>query len=249
MSLFCSLKRAVSGVVIGGAAMATVLPANAIVVSGRWDPLYGSPFLAGVGGTSNDMDWSGEALFNIPDTAACAANAGNGFLVQCAGMFVSDARVFLSDGATVVDTLAFSGTLSLSKVQFNADGSVRWVESGWWNPLAAGSASEYNLSNFLFSLSFEQDGANLFHTASDAYLEKHGGHGPDDKVYFWEGQGKGHIGDLCSPTTAPFDGDRCGFSNTMATVVFAPIPEPSTYALMLAGLAAVGFMARRRRGV
>jgi len=30
-------------------------------------------------------------------------------------------------------------------------------------------------------------------------------------------------------------------------VIFAPIPEPETYALFMAGLAAVGFMARRRK--
>jgi hypothetical protein len=32
------------------------------------------------------------------------------------------------------------------------------------------------------------------------------------------------------------------------TAVAAPVPEPETYALMLAGIAAVGFVAMRRRG-
>lgn len=45
-----------------------------------------------------------------------------------------------------------------------------------------------------------------------------------------------------------FSGDR-DFDDYKVGVNFvaAPVPEPSTYALMLAGLAAVGFVARRRR--
>jgi hypothetical protein len=38
----------------------------------------------------------------------------------------------------------------------------------------------------------------------------------------------------------------CG-SATEAHIRMVPIPEPSTYALMLAGLGAVGFLARRRQ--
>jgi len=37
------------------------------------------------------------------------------------------------------------------------------------------------------------------------------------------------------------------FDDIVVRVSVSPIPEPSTYALMLAGLAAVGFVARRRR--
>lgn len=40
--------------------------------------------------------------------------------------------------------------------------------------------------------------------------------------------------------------DRYSSHNGL-TYMIAPVPEPSTYAMMLAGLAAVGFVARRRR--
>lgn len=243
------LKKCVAACAIALAGFGAVSAAHAARYVGSWDPLYGSPFLD-TATTNTDMWWSGEALFTVPDTVACAATAGNSYLVTCGGMFVSDAKVYMSDGSggPVVDTLNFAGTLALNRVQFATDGTtVLWVESNWWDPLAAGSAAAYNLSDYLFSVSFAEQGANLFHTGRSVYLEAHGGHGPDDKVFFWSGEGNGHIGDLCSPVNAPGDGDLCGFSDTLGTMVFAPIPEPSTYALMLAGLGALGFMARRRR--
>jgi hypothetical protein len=42
------------------------------------------------------------------------------------------------------------------------------------------------------------------------------------------------------------DGNVCGTSKNTAVGVFLPVPEPSTYAMMFAGLGALGFMARRR---
>ena len=43
-------------------------------------------------------------------------------------------------------------------------------------------------------------------------------------------------------------GAFAGFYNLTSTVVpISPVPEPVTYAMMLAGLGAVGFLARRRK--
>lgn len=244
-----NLKKCVAACAIALVGLGAVSAAHAARYVGSWDPKYGSPF-EGTDPlvTTDDMWWSGSAVF---DTGSCVANAGNGYLAACSGMTVSAATVDLrrGEGGTIVDTLEFDGAIALNKVQFANDGTtVLWVESGWWNPLEAGSGSAFNLSNYLFSVSFAQGGANLFHTGLNVYLEAHGGHGPDDRVLFWNGQGNGHIGDLCGPVNAPGDGDLCGFSNSLGAMTFVPvIPEPSTYALMFAGLGAVAFMARRRR--
>ncbi|MFY7863324.1 FxDxF family PEP-CTERM protein [Roseateles sp.] len=45
-------------------------------------------------------------------------------------------------------------------------------------------------------------------------------------------------------------GDRLGAgANFQGSLILTPVPEPETYALLLAGLAAVGFMARRRSSI
>lgn len=246
-------KTFASATLLVGAGLCAVTPANAIVVGGAWDPWYGSPFLGSDSSSTNDdMWWSGSALFYIPDACMATVSGSNLQLTSatCSGMSVSDATVNLTvgEGGTTVSTLNFSGTAALTTVQFTAGGgAVSWVESAWWNPLASGTGTTFDLGNYYFSLGFSELGANLFHTEKTAFLDRHGSHGPDERTFFWNGNGTGHLGDLCGPTTAPFDGDRCGFSDARGTVIFAPIPEPSTYALMFAGLAAVGLMARRRR--
>lgn len=46
-------------------------------------------------------------------------------------------------------------------------------------------------------------------------------------------------------STADYKSEYVGLDNV--TVTAAPVPEPETYAMMLAGLGALGFMARRRK--
>lgn len=61
-----------------------------------------------------------------------------------------------------------------------------------------------------------------------------------------------NLGSLSFPAISSIEltvkGDRLGAgSNFQGSLVMNPVPEPETYALMLAGLAAVGFVARRRQ--
>ena len=48
-------------------------------------------------------------------------------------------------------------------------------------------------------------------------------------------------------TSSGYNAQRLHSDTYQDFVVFAPVPEPSSYALILAGMGAIGFVARRRK--
>jgi len=71
--------------------------------------------------------------------------------------------------------------------------------------------------------------------------------GPDYSLYLFDAGNTG-ITSLNFDTLGIVNGDgRPGPGLSHASLFLMPVPEPETWALMLAGLAAVGFMSRRRK--
>lgn len=88
-----------------------------------------------------------------------------------------------------------------------------------------------------------------------------------DLPYSWYSSGPSDFLSFATPAPVIFDFGNLGlvtiaidsigllsssgstvYGNVNATVLATPVPEPATFALMLAGFGAIGFIARRRRG-
>lgn len=218
-------KALFSFAVAVAAALGAAGPAQAAIVNGSWDPAFGSPF-AGLG-------WNGTANWFIPDT--CVPGSGlinNSDACSLGGMFMANATVNFYALSDV--TMATKATLTFAPNQYIVQSAVvagynlSGVTSTYTTAgVLTGNTSfiSLDLDKFAWGLTFVGGQARL------AYAEIEDG-----------------------KQECPFgqkDDDDCGFNDGdqyPATIVFTTaVPEPQTYALMLAGLGVVGFMARRRR--
>lgn len=218
-------KNLLCTVIAGAAALGAVGSGQAAVYTGSWDPAFGSS-----PSRFSNLGWSGTSTFSIPDTCDRIGT------VTCLGMTAGFALVDLYQlgNASHNEILNFNQTVHVSSMTFNG-GQLVGVNSDIFTPLLA-TLSDAGGGAYSFSLQFSSlHGAKLFYLKNDTADSDESG---DDSNCI--------LANITSNTQI------CGvndFKNYPATVTYTlAVPEPATFALVLAGLGALGLTMRRRRG-
>ena len=212
--------RSFLSIVLLGASATLGGTAHAALYTGTWDPAYGGIFPS--------LGWHASALFDVPTT--CLA-LGNGVNIPisgaCAGFDVVSAKVEFYDIAapsTILGSYALTPdpypNVNVTGISLTG-GQLSGVDTQYFEyfvpALSIAGGGTYSFSLILFG----GDKAQLVYA---------------DPI-------------TTSPSCSqfPVQGAHCGVSANAATGVFAPVPEPETFALVFAGLGALGFVGRKRR--
>jgi hypothetical protein len=227
------VKKLTTAAVAGVAVLGCVGSAQAATVVGRWDPAFGAPF--NVAGSS--LGWSGTTQFTIDDSCA---SSGTVAFFQCA-MTIDSATVNfynMASPSTIVESLTFapppqiplsmyvptSGAFPAGVDTNGTLGSVLSTTSGL-AALTLGTNYFFDLE-FAYNIATGNQEVRLYYTLFDSL---------DPRKCAGGGLGQSRFCGASSEANGP------------VVMTITPVPEPSTYALMLAALGAVGFTARRRR--
>jgi hypothetical protein len=247
------IKRAGALLAVVAGSFVAAAPAHALAVQGTWDPPVGIS-LPGV-------DWSGTVTFQVPNTpTGCGGSTPLLGAIDCfaGGYYIQDATVTLKSGTktetiawdrddmTPVTGMGFTDG-KLSSVQSTNPGPLPYPVTAlssefFFRPLVADLSTLVNL-NF-YALSFFGDSLSTGIQARLSFASCFAQQGyetvmiGDTKYQMVEAKWCKDFGSndfLANPAVVKGDG------------ILAPVPEPGTLSLMLAGLGAAGFMTRRRR--
>ena len=219
------VKKLCAMAIAGAAVLGSVGSANAASYGVVLDPAFGGIFTS--------LGWRASGQIELD--GACAALGDGAHAGGCTGLSFSSMSVGFYDVAapsTILETFnVLTGPVSIQSFTVTG-GLLTGIEAGFFANFTPTGASSSIAGNGAYSFA-------LYVSAGPVIGGNQASYG--DLIYF------------TSPSTGPScifnfrSSASCGISQTPGVGAITPVPEPKTYALMLAGLAAVGFMASRRR--
>lgn len=192
--------------------------AQARTYPGVFTPPFGPPL--------DDLEWSGSGDFFIPDACeALPAGWQANFGPTCGGMSITNGKLVFSSLSSSFTDEVFTFAPPTVNEMYVSGGELRGVYSEFIGQFMSTNFTHVGGTPIWFWLRFEREIAV----------------GPNRSVVqlYFNKVGEG------SECLIRRDCEVWGESHEKAILIL--VPEPSTYALMAAGLLAVGFIARRRR--